>query len=43
MSKALSLDLRVRILAAVAQGLTHREAGERFGGERVERKPLAGA
>jgi transposase len=31
MSKALSLDLRVRVLAAVAQGLTHREAGERFG------------
>jgi transposase len=31
MSKALSLDLRVRVLAAVAQGLTHRQAGERFG------------
>jgi transposase len=31
MSKALSVDLRVRVLAAVAQGLTHREAGERFG------------
>lgn len=31
MSKALSLDLRVRVLAAVAQGLTHRLAGERFG------------
>lgn len=31
MSKALSLDLRVRVLAAVAQGLSHREAGERFG------------
>lgn len=29
MSKALSVDLRV--LAAVAQGLTHRQAGERFG------------
>lgn len=31
MSKALSVDLRVRVLAAVAKGLTHREAGERFG------------
>jgi transposase len=31
MSKALSLDLRVRVLAAVAQGLSHRAAGERFG------------
>jgi transposase len=31
MSKALSIDLRVRVLAAVASGLTHRQAGERFG------------
>lgn len=31
MSRALSVDLRVRVLAAVAQGLTHRQAGERFG------------
>ena len=31
MSKALSLDLRVRVLAAVAGGMTHRAAGERFG------------
>lgn len=31
MSKALSIDLRVRVLAAVAKGLTHRQAGERFG------------
>lgn len=31
MSKALSLDVRVRVLAAVAQGLSHREAGEQFG------------
>lgn len=31
MSKALSLDLRVRVLAAVACGLTHRQAAERFG------------
>ena len=31
MSKALSLDLRVRVLAAVAEGMSHRAAGERFG------------
>src|SRR5271154_5545487 len=31
MSKALSLDLRVRVLAAVHAGASHREAGERFG------------
>lgn len=30
MSKALSVDLRVRVLAAIASGLTHRQAGERF-------------
>jgi transposase len=31
MPRALSLDLRVRVLAAVARGLSHRQAGERFG------------
>ena len=31
MSTALSFDLRVRVLAAVAGGMTHRAAGERFG------------
>lgn len=31
MSKALSVDLRVRVLAAVASGARHREAAERFG------------
>ena len=31
MSKALSIDLRVRVLASVAAGASHREAGERFG------------
>ncbi len=31
MSKALSVDLRVRVLAAVADGLSHRQAAERFG------------
>jgi len=31
MSKALSLDLRIRVLAAVAEGASHRAAGERFG------------
>lgn len=30
MSKALSLDVRTRVLAAVAGGLSHRQAGERF-------------
>jgi transposase len=31
MSQALSLDLRVRVLAAVAAGMSHRAAGARFG------------
>lgn len=31
MSKALSLDLRTRVLAAVAGGLSHRAAAARFG------------
>jgi transposase len=31
MSKALSLDLRVRVLAAIAGGLSCRKAAERFG------------
>ncbi len=31
MSKALSLDLRVRVLEAVAEGLSHRAAAARFG------------
>lgn len=31
MAKALSVDLRVRVVAAVAAGATHREAAERFG------------
>lgn len=31
MSRALSVDLRVRVLGAVADGATHREAAERFG------------
>ncbi len=31
MSIPLSLDLRVRVLAAVASGMSHRQAGERFG------------
>jgi transposase len=30
MSKALSMDLRVRVLAAVSQGLSHRAATECF-------------
>ena len=31
MAKALSVDLRIRVLAAVAGGMTHRAAAERFG------------
>ncbi|MGF2225886.1 helix-turn-helix domain-containing protein [Brucella sp. NF 2653] len=31
MSKALSVDLRTRVLAAVSTGASHREAAERFG------------
>lgn len=31
MSKALSLDLRFRVLAAVEDGASHRQAVERFG------------
>jgi len=31
MSKALSLDLRERVLSAVAGGATHRQAAARFG------------
>ena len=31
MSKALSVDLRVRVLASVEAGATHREAATRFG------------
>jgi transposase len=31
MPSALSLDLRVRVLAAVVRGLSHRQASERFG------------
>ena len=31
MSTPLSMDLRVRVLAAVASGLSQRQAGERFG------------
>lgn len=31
MSKALSVDLRVRVLRAVAAGASHREAADRFG------------
>ena len=31
MAKALSLDLRTRVLAAVAEGASHRQAAARFG------------
>lgn len=31
MAKTLSLDLRVRVLRAVSEGVSHREVGQRFG------------
>lgn len=31
MSKALSVDLRIRVLRAVAEGSSHREAADRYG------------
>ncbi len=31
MSRALSIDLRIRVVAAVDGGASHREAAERFG------------
>jgi transposase len=31
MPTPLSMDLRIRVLAAVARGLSHRQVGERFG------------
>ena len=31
MSKALSLDLRIRVLSAVSEGMSHRAASARFG------------
>ena len=31
MPTPLSMDLRIRVLAAAAQGLSHRQVGERFG------------
>ena len=31
MAKTLSVDLRVRVLRAVSEGMNHREAGHRFG------------
>jgi hypothetical protein len=43
MPRALSLDLRVRVLAAVAQGLSHRQALRTVWGQRREREPVAGA
>lgn len=30
MTRALALDLRVRVLAAVSEGMSHRAAGDRF-------------
>lgn len=42
MSRALSLDLTVRVLAAVEAGAAHREAGERFGVSPAKRQPVEG-
>lgn len=42
MSRALSIDLRVRVLAAVSAGATHRKAGERFGVSAARPKALGG-
>lgn len=41
MSKALSVDLRERVLAAVANGATHREAADRFGVSAAQCQPVA--
>lgn len=38
MSKALSIDLRVRVLKAVAAGASHREAADRFGVSRWRKR-----
>ena len=43
MSKALSMDLRVRVLAAVSQGLSHRAVADAFRGEHREHQWLAQA
>lgn len=40
MSRALSVDLRIRVLAAVTGGASHREAAA-FWRERSQREPLA--
>jgi hypothetical protein len=43
MSKALSVDLRERVVRAVSEGASCRGAGARFGGQRLERHPLVRA
>jgi transposase len=44
MPTPVSMDLRVRVLAAVAQGLSHRQVGERFGVSAAsQREPVARA
>ena len=40
MSKALSIDLRTRVVAAVAGGASHRAAAARFGVSAREREPM---
>ena len=41
MAKALSVDLRHRVVAAIAEGMSRRQAAARFGGERGERGAMA--
>jgi len=41
MAKALSADLRRRVVAAIVEGMSRRKAAERFGGERGERGAVA--
>jgi transposase len=41
MAKALSNDIRQRVVAVIDRGLSCRQAAERFRGERVERDPMA--
>ena len=41
MARALSLDLRERVIAAIEAGASCGQAAERFGGRQGERDPLA--
>jgi transposase len=43
MARALSVDLRRRVVDAIAEGISRRQAAARFRGERVERHSLGSA